>query len=383
MPEEIDTGLAGLGQVSDGDVGVSVPAAVEMAPARGRSRGRGGSRREFPGGFRLVIGVAVVLVCYAEIALWFREHDQHLAAGGVIDLLVATPLRINQDLGFVGAALLLLVAGFAIAEAIGGSVIGNDMAGMAGMAGFAVRNTLRIVPLALIATVLTWAAYDSSRRWAHAEFLFALVITLPLAWLTFRLFRRDPWIAVAVQITVCSVAYAVIPHVAGAAASPFGASATFGLAVVLGQACWLVHARQVPLWAGSLLGAACWLAFVWGDRMGFGHDAGEANPLTLAYATVLVAAAVQVRAELATGRVMSWLTSRSYPLLLVAPGVGVLVLSWLPEKGAADFSAVMAIGVAGLLSEALYRAWDLPAQRLAGWASAVLVDHVADTARSR
>lgn len=319
-----------------------------------------------------------MLVCYAEVALWFREHDQHLAVGGVIDLLIATPLRINQDLGFVGASLLLLVAGFAIAGAIGG----GDRAGMTGIAGFAVRNALRIVPLALLATVLTWAAYDSSRRWAHAEFLFALVIMLPLAWLTFRLFRRDPWIAVAVQITVCSVAFAVIPHVAGAAASPFGASATFGLAVVLGQACWLVHARQVPLWAGGLLGAACWLAFVWGDRMGFGHDASEANPLTLAYATVLVAAAVQVRAELATGRVMSWLVSRSYPLLLVAPGVGVLVLSWLPE-GAADFSAVMAIGVAGLLSEALYRAWDLPAQRLANWASAVLVDHVDDPARSR
>ncbi|MQA62095.1 MAG: hypothetical protein GEU86_11465 [Actinophytocola sp.] len=345
---------------------MSDPAAVVMAPARGRSRGRGGSRREFPGGFRLVIGVAVVLVCYAEIAAWFREHDQHFAAGGVIELLIATPLLVEKDLGFAGAALLLLVAGFAIADATCGD----------GTARFVVRNSLRVIPLALIATVLTWAAYGSSRRWAHAELLFAAVIMLLFAWLTFRMFRREPWIAVAVQITLCSVATAVIPHVAGAAASPFGASATFGLAVVLGQTCWLVHAGHVPLWAGALLGVACWMTFVWGDRTGFGHDAGDANPLTLAYATVLMAAAVQVRAEIATGRIMSWLTSRSYPLLLTGPGVGVLVLSWLPAAVPADIRAVMAICVAGLLSDALYRAWDLPAQRLAGWVMDVLVDRV-------
>jgi len=98
-----------------------------------------------------------------------------------------------------------------------------------------------------------------------------------------------PWLAVGVQVTVCSVL--VSAAAGGVLGTVAGTAAAMAPAFVLGQVVWLVHAGRTPPWAGAGLGLAAWVVFCQGQRLGydFGQDH---NPLTLATAGSVVAIAL-------------------------------------------------------------------------------------------
>jgi peptidoglycan/LPS O-acetylase OafA/YrhL len=103
----------------------------------------------------------------------------------------------------------------------------------------------------------------------------------------------QPWLAAAVQVTVCSVVASAAgggTFGAGTAAAVAGTlAAAAGPAFVLGELLWCVPAGRIPAWGAAGIGLAAWTVFVWGQRLGY--DLGQrSNAVTLALATAIVAA---------------------------------------------------------------------------------------------
>lgn len=105
----------------------------------------------------------------------------------------------------------------------------------------------------------------------------------------------QPWLAGAVQVTVCSVVVSAAgggTFGTGTAAVVAGTLATAaGPAFVLGELLWWVLARRIPGWGGAGIGLGAWTVFVWGQHLGYDLGQGS-NALTLAFATAVVAAAL-------------------------------------------------------------------------------------------
>lgn len=114
----------------------------------------------------------------------------------------------------------------------------------------------------------------------------------------------QPWLAAAVQVTVCSMVGSAAGGGAfgtGTAAVVAGTLATAaGPAFVLGELLWCVPARRIPLPGGAGIGLAAWVVFVWGQHLGFGLGQ-RSNPLTLAFATAIVATALLAGRRAASG----------------------------------------------------------------------------------
>jgi hypothetical protein len=102
-----------------------------------------------------------------------------------------------------------------------------------------------------------------------------------------------------------------------------------------------------------------------------GRALGEANPLTLAYASLLAIAALQARGRAAINAVVAWAWTRCLAMVATAPAALALALRMLPDTLPFDLRAVVAAAVAVLVAEATFWAVDVPARRVAGgWTTA-------------
>lgn len=354
---------------------------VVASPALADSAPRTGS--DWLGGLDLVRLLAVIMVLYTQVATWFRDHDRPLGAGSFIDNFLVIPLRINPDLRFFGAALIFLISGFLVANA----------ASAQGPGEFVSRRLLRVLPPLWVAVVLVWVllalgrpAVSGVRDPGVGELVSGLVLadffrdsSVPLmgpGWALLPIiavyvlvtallpvFRSTPWLAVAIQITVFSVMLAIMPGIDGAAGFTGGSIAAFGTAVVLGQVIWLVWSGHTPLWAGACIGIACWVIFVWGDRLGY--EPGEAYPLTLAYSTLLVIIGLQISDWVRDVAAVSYLVSRSFPILLVHQAVTSVVLSAVSGHVWSGIAVLAAVAATLVAAEAVHQAAQRPAARFA------------------
>lgn len=354
---------------------------TQVVPAVESGRVTGGRHRL--AGLDLVRLLALVLVVYTELATSFRAGGAPLGASSLVDDFLVTPLRANPDLDFFGAALIFLVTGFLAARAAARQPIGE----------FAARRALRVFPPLWVAVLLCWALValgmdagsastgDVLKGLGLANFftepsvtlvspawaLLPIVAVYVLVTALIPLLRTMPWPVVAIQITVCSVLLSIMPNFGTAAGHAGGTIGAYGTAVVLGEVIWLVWAGHVPLWAGGGLGVACWIVFAWSDRLGY-HGSNPADPVTLAYAFLLVLVAVFISDWAREQRVVSYLASRSYGILLTHQVVMTVVLAPLVGHVFSLVAVLAAVAATLVAGELVHQA----AERPAAWVAARL-----------
>jgi exopolysaccharide production protein ExoZ len=350
---------------------------TQVVPALESGRVTGGLDRL--AGLDLVRLLAVVLVIYTQLATVFRAEDEPLGASSIVDDFLVTPLRANPDLEFFGAALIFLVTGFLAVRAAARQPLGE----------FAARRALRVFPPLWVAVLLCWGLValgqpvpgaDSATPGdllkglglanhfvepsvtlvASAWALLPIVTVYVLVTALIPILRTAPWLVVAIQITVCSVLLSIMPNFGSAAAMAGGTIGAYGTAVVLGEVVWLVWSGHVPLWAGGGLGLACWVVFAWADRLGY-HGSGPAYPLTLAYAFLLVLAAVLISDWARAPRVVSYVASRSYGILLTHQAVIAVVLAPLVGHVFSAIAVLAAVAATLVAGELVHQVAERPA----------------------
>jgi peptidoglycan/LPS O-acetylase OafA/YrhL len=353
-----------------------VPAAVEPPPPT-PDRTRSGGRLN---GLDLLRALACCLVFYTHVATWYRYKRDPMPVSDAIDEYVIGPLHLNKELGFVGVSLFFLISGFVMAH-----VATRERTGE-----FAVKRALRIFPALIVAVVLAWGLVNLglyavpgnpessgvgdllSNMFLVNFFVDGYTPLVGVAWTLVTqlaiytmigalllVFRRAPWIAIAVQITVCSVILSIMPNYTGLAASSIANIGAFGTAIVLGEVIWLVWKRRAPLWAGFLLGAACWLVFTWGDSLGYGRY-DDAYVLTLTLSALAVVLAVSAGTRIPRIRLVTYLSSRSYAVYLVHQTVAFTLLAQLWPDLPSIVAVSVSIAAVLLVAELIHRLVERP-----------------------
>ncbi|MCT2586581.1 acyltransferase family protein [Actinophytocola gossypii] len=366
----------------DPDITQPLPRVVQPPPPTPDRTGKG--RRL--DGLDVLRAVASLLVLYTHISPWYKLQDDPLGISTVLDEWVIGPLRLNDDFGFIGVSLFFVISGFVMAH----------VATKERVAEFAVKRLLRIFPGLMAAVLLAWVLVvtgalsvpvDDGESVGFDDLLANLVLAnffvdgyvplLGVAWtlviqlgiyammgaLLF-LFRRDAWIAVAVQITLCSVIASVTTTLDELAARSISHIGTFGTAVVLGQAIWLVWTRRVPAWAGFALGLTCWLLYAAYDAPWYGRYDDSFNQ-TLALAAVLVVLAVLADDRVPRLRVVTYLASRSFAVYVVHQTVAYAVLAALWPQVPSVLAVPLAVAAVLVTAELLHRAVERPCAALA------------------
>ncbi len=337
-------------------------------------------------GLDVLRALASCLVFYTHIATWYRYQQEPLGVSEVVTDYVILPLHLNKDLGFFGVALFFVISGFVMAH-----VATKERAGE-----FAIKRVLRIFPALIAAVLLVWALWAAgwfAIQGNPTEITLSDVLTnmflvnffvpghppmVGVAWtlvtqlsiyamigLMLFVYRRAPWLAIAVQITVCSVILSILPNYKGLTASSIANIGAFGTAIVLGQVMWLVWSKRAPVWAGALLGLACWLVFQWADDLGYGRY-DDSYLLTLTLASLLVVAAVLTSNRIPRLRVITYLSSRSYAVYLVHQTIAFTVLSQLWSHTTSLVAVAASIAGVLLVAELVHRAVERPFSKLAG-----------------
>jgi exopolysaccharide production protein ExoZ len=336
-------------------------------------------------GLDVLRALASCLVFYTHVSTWYRYKQDPMPVSGVIDDYVIGPLHLNKELGFFGVALFFLISGFVMAH----------VATKERDAEFWIKRALRIFPALVVAALIAWILVNAglytipgdvksvgivdllSNMFLLNFFIDGNATLLGVAWtlitqlgiyamiggLLFA-FRRAPWLAIAVQITVCSVILSIVPNFDGLTPASIGNIGAFGTAIVLGQVIWLVWTKKAPVWAGFLLGLACWLVFNWGDSIGYGRY-DDAFVLTLTLAALLVILAVVASHRVPRLRVVTYLSSRSYAVYLVHQTIAFTVLAQLWPDVPSSVAVAAAITVTLVVAELVHRAVERPFAKLA------------------
>ena len=336
-------------------------------------------------GLDLLRALASCLVFYTHIATWYRYKQDPMPVSEALDEYVIAPLHLNKELGFVGVSLFFLISGFVMAH----------VATKERTAEFAVKRVLRIFPALIVAVFLAWVLVNAgvysvpgnpesadlgdllSNMFLLNFFVAGSPPLVGVAWTLVTqlavyamigallfVFRRAPWVAVAIQITVCSVILSILPNYTGLTASSIANIGAFGTAIVLGEVIWLVWKRKAPLWAGLLLGLACWLVFSWGDSLGYGRY-DDAYVLTLTLSALLVVVAVAAGTRLPRLRLVTYLSSRSYAVYLVHQTVAFTVLAQLWPDLSSGLAVPVSIVAVLVVAELVHRLVERPFAKLA------------------
>lgn len=332
-------------------------------------------------GLDLLRALASCLVFYTHIAAWYELKNDPMPLTGVLDDLVVEPLHLNKNLGFVGVSLFFLISGFVMAH-----VASKERAGE-----FAVKRALRIFPVLIVAAFLAWvlvnigllAVPGGAKSVDFGDLIanmflvnyfangftpligvsWTLVVQLAIYLMIGSLlvvFRKAPWVAIAIQITVCTVLLSIMPNFGGYTAGSLGNVGSLGPAIVLGEVIWLVWKKKAPTWAGVLLGLACWLVFLWGDALSYGRIDGDAYMLTLTLTAVAVIAVVLAGHRIPRLRVVTYLSSRSYAVYLVHQTMAFTMLALLWPHVSSIVAVPISIVVTLLIAELLHRAVERP-----------------------
>ena len=337
-------------------------------------------------GLDLLRALASCLVFYTHIATWYRYKQDPMPVSEVVDEYLVGPLHLNKELGFVGVSLFFLISGFVMAH-----VATKERTGE-----FAIKRVLRIFPALVVAAFLAWVLVNAGLYSVPGNpesaglgdllknmFLLNFFVAgspplIGVAWTLITqlavyamigallfLFRRAPWVAVAIQITVCFVILSIVPNFKGLTASSIANIGAFGTAIVLGEVIWLVWKRKAPLWAGFLLGLACWLVFTWGDSLGYGRY-DDSYVLTLTFSALLVVLAVAAGTRIPRLRVVTYLSSRSYAVYLVHQTVAFTVLAQLWPDLSSGLAVPVSIVAVLVVAELVHRLVERPFAKVAG-----------------
>ncbi|GAB2998737.1 hypothetical protein [Saccharothrix stipae] len=283
-------------------------------------------RRTRVAGVSVVTAAAVCLVAYSYlVGLWLTRHDQSPDLLLAIRNWVNRPTGVGEDFGFLGVALLLMVAGFGV-----GGIAGAAGPGRLAFAARLARRGLPplVVAVAVGALLLAVGAQPlvdpaiTTPVAAVALFALVVLVLLPLQ-------HRFPGLAVFVQLEV--VCLLVLAGGWAASTGEHDVPRVIGLVaalvplVTLGQLAWLLRTELLFRRHALVLGLLCLGLLVLAERVLPG-TAAFWRPLTGVYALLLFLIALPRGASLAATRLVRWLDSRALPLLVSIPVVGYAVL---------------------------------------------------------
>ena len=283
-------------------------------------------RRTPVAGVSVVTAAAVCLVAYSYlVGLWSDRHGHTSELVLVIRNWVNRPTGVGEDFGFLGVALLLMVAGFTVA--------GTARAAGTDRLPFAARLARKGLPT-LVAAVAAGALLlavgaeplvdpaITTPVGALALFGLILLVLLPLQ-------HRFPGLAVLVQLEV--VCLLVLAGGWATSTGEHDALRVAGLVAALvplatlGQIAWLFRADLLFRRHALVLGLLCLGLLVLAERV-FPESAAFWRPLAGIYALLLFLIALPRGASIAATRFVRWLDSRALPLFVSIPVVGYAVL---------------------------------------------------------
>lgn len=300
-------------------------------------------------GVRVVTATAVCLVAYSYLfGLWPNRHDHPAELVVVIRGWVNQPTGLGEDFGFLGTALLLMAAGYAVAGVDRWSA--------------AVRLLRRVVP-AVVCALLVGALLSL----VGAEPLTDAAVTTPVAAVALAgllvavlrpVERAVPWLSLLVQLEITCV----LVMAGGWAGGTGGPDALRLLGLVggllpltaLGQVAWQVRAGRLTAARGVGLGLLAVVLLVLAD--GMAPDlAGYWHPLGGVLALMLFLIALPRGAALGATRPVRWLSSRAVPLYLSVPVVGYAVTGVLANGVPPALALLLGTACAGGAAEAMHR----------------------------
>lgn len=300
-------------------------------------------------GVRVVTATAVCLLAYSFLfGLWPNRHDHQAGLVVVIRSWVNQPTGLGEDFGFLGAALLLLAAGYVVAGVDRWSV--------------AVRLLRRVVPAVVCAVVV-----GALLSLVGAEPLTDAAVTTPVAAVALAgllaavlrpVERGLPWLAVLVQLEIACVLVMAGGWAAGAGGPDvlrlLGLVGGLVPLTALGQVAWQVRAGRLTAAHGFGLGLLAVVLLVVADGMA-PELAGYWHPFGGVLALVLFLIALPRGAALAATRPVRWLSSRAVPLYVSVPVVGYAVTGVLANGVPLPLALLLGTACAGGAAEALHR----------------------------
>lgn len=299
-------------------------------------------------GLRVATAAGLVLVAYSYLAgLWPSRHGTTPEVVAVVRAWVNKPTGLGEDFGFLGTALLLLAAGFAITGAA-----------CTGRLGRVVRVAAPpLVAAVALGAVLWLLGVQPLVDVAVAAPVGALVLFTALTAAVLPLLRRHPVLAAFVLLEIACAVCLLGGWLGGdggsAPAHAAGSAAALVPLLAVGQVSWLFRANRLPAAHGVVLGLLCLALTVPADLL-FPEYARFWRPLGAVVASLLFLIALPRGEALAGTRPVRWVADRTWPLALAVPVVGYPVLGLL---AALPFALALPVAVAatGGAAEALHR----------------------------
>ncbi|GLY48174.1 hypothetical protein [Lentzea sp. NBRC 102530] len=337
-------------------------------------------RTERVAGLSVLAAAGVVLVGYSYLfGLWTSRYGQSPDLLVTIRGWVNQPTGIGEDFGFLGVALLLVVAGYVLSESAAQrsprqflTLLGRTVLPV--VVGAVLLSTVLVL---VGATPLTEPAEPSlsfgavfANLWLvpglfgqpsllglNAPVTAALLFVLLL--LAVRPLLRYPKIAAVVQLEVVGGLILLGGWSNEVDASSFlhslGLVAGYLPLLLIGQLAWMFRSGGLNARFGVGFGVASLVLLVVHDRL-FPELGGWWHPLSGAYAVLLMLIALPRGAAVAGKAPVRWLASRALPLFFSILVVGYAVLGlqrgWMPLV----LAIPIAFAVAGLCAEGVHRA---------------------------
>ncbi|HEU0089478.1 MAG TPA: acyltransferase [Pseudonocardiaceae bacterium] len=327
--------------------------------------------------------IGALLVVYSHIHVVWMQLDHGISAPvtDAVSAAFTSPLHlVGQDLGQLGVPFFFLASGFVV----------TPIALRQGHARFAVNRIFRIYPLLAFAILLAAGAILIGLHpietvpvgavtpmtvltnitlvnyvihpqmvllgvtWTLAVeviFYLLLISLLPV-------FRRAPWLAIALQLMLIE-AVMLTRHEFGPSYAQFAFSMALTTLPIIGQIIWAGHTGRLSGWvAAGYVGVAWWM-FVWAKDQEVGHiEAGY--PTAVALAILLFLLGLFGESHIMQRRAWTFLSERTYSIYLMHGITVFVVLDALYGRLPLWLAVVLALAVTAGAVEVSYKLVERP-----------------------
>lgn len=316
-------------------------------------------------GLRVVVALATVLVLYSyACALWLNRHGYSPATLVAIRDWLNKPTGIGEDFGVLGIALLLLVAGFRLAQGVPlrrvlvatvpvlvVAVTASTVVLLLGGEPYSGPQGAHVTPLAYVTNLVLLDRVAGQPALVALTWPLAVAALASILCLATR--RLPPWAGLVVQLVVLGD-LALFGASGAAPLHQLGLLAGFTPLFVLGEVLWHVRSQRLHALAGAALGAVAFGVLVLTEQH-YDEWHGRWYPVTALYALLIVLLAApsgQVAGETA---VVRWLASRALWLIASGAVLGWTVLGLGYRHLPLPLSAVAALVATAAFAEAGHR----------------------------
>ncbi|MGQ0776362.1 MAG: acyltransferase family protein [Pseudonocardiales bacterium] len=350
------------------------------------------SRAPLPAKNRIVFvdigrGLGALLVVYTHIhVVWMRrDHGISAPVTDAVSAAFTKPLHlVGQDLGQISVPFFFLASGFVI----------TPLVLRQGRHRFAVNRFFRIYPTLAFAILLAAGALLVGLHPIQTDapgvvtpmtvltnisllnyLIYPQVVLLGVTWtlvvevilyllliILLPVFRRAPWLAIAIQLTLIEVVM-VTRSEFGPSYSLFAFSMSLTTLPIIGQIIWAGYTKRIPGWLAAVYIAIAWSLFVWAKELEVGNiEAGY--PTAVALAILLFLIGLFAEPYLRQRRVWTFLSERTYSIYLVHGVAAFVVLDALYRHVPLWVAMVIALTATAVVVEISYRLVERPSRLL-------------------